>query len=73
LFGPSEERLEKKIKELNAVKGEYRSDIDEAEKACKRHEIDRDQFERVKARNELHIERINEKIREVREKLQKSR
>ena len=73
MFGPAEDRLERKIKELNAVKGEYRGDIDEAEKAFKRHEIDRDQFERVKARNELHIERINEKIRETREKLQKAR
>jgi predicted nucleic acid-binding Zn-ribbon protein len=70
LFGPSREGLEKKIKELNAVKGDYRGDIDEAEKAFKRHEIDREQFERVKQRNEVHIERINEKIRDTREKLQ---
>ncbi|MGD1061048.1 MAG: hypothetical protein ABR879_06290 [Methanomassiliicoccales archaeon] len=70
MFGPSREGLEKKIKELNAVKGDYRGDIDEAEKAFKRHEIDREQFERVKQRNEVHIERINEKIRDTREKLQ---
>ncbi|HVO78056.1 MAG TPA: hypothetical protein VMS79_04220 [Methanomassiliicoccales archaeon] len=73
MFSSNRESLEKRIKELNAVKGEYRSDIDEAEKAFKRHEIDRDQFERVKARNELHIERINEKIREAREKIQNAR
>jgi len=73
LFSPSKESLEKRIKELNAVKGDYRDDIDEALRAFKRHEIDRDQFERVKARNELHIERINEKIREAREKLQNVR
>ena len=69
MFSSNRESLEKRIKELNAVKGEYRGDIDEAEKSFKRHEIDRDQFERVKARNELHIERINEKIRDAREKL----
>ncbi len=73
MFSPSKESLEKRIKELNAVKGDYRDDIDEALRAFKRHEIDRDQFERVKARNELHIERINEKIREAREKLQNVR
>lgn len=63
------ERLEKKIKELNAVKGEYRSDIDEAEKQYKRHEIDKSQYDRVKTRNEEHIERLNEKIREIRGQL----
>jgi predicted nucleic acid-binding Zn-ribbon protein len=70
MFSSGREGLEKKIKELNAVKGEYRGDIDEAEKALKRHEIDREQFERTKQRNEVHIERINEKIRDAREKLQ---
>ncbi len=69
MFSPSVERLEKKIKELNAVKGEYRSDLDEAEKKLKRHEIDKSQFDRVKSRNEEHIERLNEKIREIRNQM----
>ena len=69
MFSPNIEKLEKKIKELNAVKGEYRSDLDEAEKKLKRHEIERSQFDRVKARNEEHIERLNEKIREIRNQI----
>jgi chromosome segregation ATPase len=69
MFGPNVERCEKKIKELNAVKGEYRSDLDEAEKKLKRHEIDKAQFDRVKERNDEHIERLNEKIREIRNQI----
>jgi predicted nucleic acid-binding Zn-ribbon protein len=69
MFSLSIEKLEKKIKELNAVKGEYRSDLEEAEKKLKRHEIDNAQFERVKMRNEEHIERLNEKIREIRNQM----
>jgi uncharacterized protein (DUF342 family) len=69
MFSLSFEKLEKKIKELNAVKGEYRSDLEEAEKKLKRHEIDNSQFERVKIRNEEHIERLNEKIREIRNQM----
>jgi predicted nucleic acid-binding Zn-ribbon protein len=69
MFSPNTERLEKRLKELNALKGEYRSDLDEAEKKLKRHEIDKSQFDRVKLRNEDHIERLNEKIREIRNQM----
>ncbi len=69
MFGPSAERLEKKLKELNAVKGEYRNDLEGAEKMLKRHEIDQSQYDRVKARIEEHIERLNEKIRETRNQI----
>jgi chromosome segregation ATPase len=69
MFSPNIEKLEKKIKELNAVKGEYRSDLDEAEKKLKRNEIDKAQFDRVRMRNEEHIERLNEKIRDIRNQM----
>jgi di/tripeptidase len=73
MFSSSAEKLEKKIKGLNAVKGEYRSDLEESEKLFKRREMDREQFERIKSRNEEHIERINEKIRECHAKMQEMR
>ena len=69
MFSPNIEKLEKKIKELNAVKGEYRSDLDEAEKKLKRREIDKAQFDRVRLRNEEHLERLNEKIRDIRNQI----
>jgi hypothetical protein len=70
LFSSLEEKLEKKVKELNAVKGEYRSTIDEAERQCRARKIDHQQFERIKTRNEEHIERLNEKLRDIRTQLQ---
>ncbi|MCU0861685.1 MAG: hypothetical protein MUE65_05135 [Methanomassiliicoccales archaeon] len=63
------ERQEHKIKELNAIKAEYRQELDEAERQLKKGEIDKAQYQRVKGRTEEHIERLNEKIREAREKL----
>jgi hypothetical protein len=69
LFSPSIEKLEKKVKDLNAVKAEYRSDVDEAEKQVKRGEMDKAQFERLKERNEEHVERCNVKIRELMDKI----
>jgi chromosome segregation ATPase len=65
MFSSPEEKLEKKVKELNAVKGEYRSAIDEAERQYRARKMDQQQFERIKQRNEEHIERLNEKLREV--------
>ncbi len=69
MFSPNVEKMEKKIKELNAVKGEYRSDLEEAEKKLKRNEIDKTHYDRVRMRNEEHIERLNEKIREIRNQI----
>lgn len=68
-FGGSVEKQEHKIKELNAIKAEYRQELDEAERQLKRGEIDKAQYQRVKERTEEHIERLNEKIREARERL----
>jgi hypothetical protein len=63
------EKLEKKVKDLNAIKAEYRSDLEEAEKLVKRGEMEKAQYDRVKERNEEHIERCNVKIRELMDKI----
>ncbi len=73
MFGASTEKLEHKIKELNAIKAEYRQELEEAEKQYKQGEIDKAHLDRVRARTEEHIERINEKIRVAREKLQEKK
>lgn len=69
MFGSSTEKLEHKIKELNAIKAEYRQELEEAEKQYKKGEIDKAHLDRLRARTEEHVERINEKIRVTREKL----
>jgi len=69
MFGSSVEKLEHKIKELNAIKAEYRQELEEAEKQLKKGEIDQAHYQRLKERTDEHIEHLNEKIRETREKL----
>jgi len=69
MFGSSTEKLEHKIKELNALKAEYRQELEDTEKQYKKGEIDKAHLDRVRARTEEHVERINEKIRETRDKL----
>jgi predicted nucleic acid-binding Zn-ribbon protein len=69
MFSSSTEKLEHKIKELNAIKAEYRQELEEAEKQYKKGDIDKAHLDRVRARTEEHLERINEKIRVTRDKL----
>lgn len=73
MFNSSTEKLEHKIKELNAIKAEYRQELEEAEKQYKKGDIDKAHLDRVRARTEEHVERINEKIRVTRDKLAEKR
>ena len=73
MFSSSTEKLEHKIKELNAIKAEYRQELEEAEKQYKKGDIDKAHLDRVRARTEEHVERINEKIRVTRDKLAEKR
>ena len=73
MFSSSTEKLEHKIKELNAIKAEYRQELEEAEKQYKKGDIDKAHLDRIRARTEEHLERINEKIRVTRDKLAEKR
>jgi chromosome segregation ATPase len=66
MFGPKLERLERKIKEINAIKGSYRGEIEEATHKLKDRRISQDEFERIRLRNEERMERLSEKIRDLR-------
>lgn len=70
---PRVERLERRIKELNAIKSGYRSELDDAMKRLRERKIGRDEFERIRARTEEKIGRLNEKIREARAEIQSIR
>ena len=73
MFSSTTDRLEHKIKELNAIRAEYRQELEDAERRYKKGDIDKAQLERMRRRTEEHLGRINEKIRVAREKLQESR
>jgi predicted nucleic acid-binding Zn-ribbon protein len=63
---PKVERLERKIKELNAIKGGYRSEVDDALRRLKDKKIAKEEFDRIRLRNEERMERLSEKIRDLR-------
>ncbi len=64
---PKVERLERRIKELNAIKAGYRGEVDDALRMLKDKKISKEEFERIRYKNEERMERINEKIRDLRE------
>ena len=67
---PKVERLERRIKELNAIKGGYRSEVDDALRKLKDRKMAREEFDRIQLRNEERMERLSEKIRDLRAQIQ---
>jgi len=67
---PKVERLERKIKELNAIMGGYRSEVDDALRKLKDKKIAKEEFDRIRLRNEARMERLSEKIRDLRGQIQ---
>ena len=55
-------KLENEIKEQNAIKADYKKEVDDAEKALKKKEITQQHFDKVKKKYEDHAEKCNEKI-----------
>jgi len=69
MFASKQVKLEKKIKDLNALMAEYRNELSEAEHRFKKHEISHDELEKVKARSHGKIEEIKEKVLLARKEL----
>ncbi|MCX6651536.1 MAG: hypothetical protein NT131_07775 [Methanomassiliicoccales archaeon] len=70
MFGSRREKLEGKIKQLNALRAEYRSEVEEAERLHKRRGIRDEELERIKHRAQAKMDDISEKIRAVRSELE---
>jgi len=69
MFGSKKVRLEAKIKQLNAVRAEYRAELDEAERKHKRRDMGDAELERIKRRCQSKMDDIAEKIRATRAEL----
>jgi uncharacterized protein YwgA len=65
----SRSRLEKKIKDLNAIMAQYRKRIEEADRRLIKKDMAPEEAERVKAKCRRKMESIAEKIRAVRAEL----
>ena len=67
------EKLEHRIKELNAVRGEYRAEVDEAEAQLKRRKITKEEHDRIKSKCEEKMEQINAKVKVCHDELHELR
>jgi predicted nucleic acid-binding Zn-ribbon protein len=63
------EKIEHRIKELNAIRGEYRTEVEEAEAAFKKRKIAKEEFERIKSKCEEKMDRINDKVKACHDEL----
>jgi chromosome segregation ATPase len=63
------DKIEHKIKELNAIRGEYRAEVDEADAQLKKRKIAKEEHDRIKAKCEEKMERLNEKVKECHDEL----
>jgi outer membrane murein-binding lipoprotein Lpp len=76
MFGSSAskiEKMERQIKELNALKADYRKEIDFAATEVKAKRMDQAKFEKVKARHEAEIKKTDAKIHTIWEKLEEEK
>jgi hypothetical protein len=69
MFGSKKSKLEGKVKQLNALRAEYRAELEEAERLHKRREMGDDEQERIRRRSHAKQEEIAEKIRAARAEL----
>lgn len=63
-------KIETDIKELNAIKADYRHEFEDSEKALARKEITQSHFDRVKNKYEDRVAKLNQKIVARREELE---
>jgi len=69
MFGSKKVRLEAKIKQLNAVRAEYRAELDEAERKHKHRDLSDAELERIRRRSQSKMDDIAEKVRAARAEL----
>ena len=64
------EKLERKVKDYNALKADYRKEIDRAAGEVKAKRMEPAKFEKLKAGHEKEIKKVDAKIHVVWEKLE---
>ena len=73
MVDPKVEKLEHRIKELNAIRGEYRTEVDEAEAQLKRRKITKEEHDRIKSKCEQKMVQINVKVKVCHDELHELR
>jgi DNA repair ATPase RecN len=70
---PKVEKIEHRIKELNAIRGEYRAEVEEAEAHLKKRKITKEEFDRIKVKCDEKMAQINDKVKACHDELHELR
>ncbi|TFG56780.1 MAG: hypothetical protein E4H30_02865 [Methanomassiliicoccus sp.] len=70
MFAPRSEKLEKRIKDLNALMAEYRGEMDEADKRYNKREMSQEEADRIRNKCQSKMNSIGEKIRASRTEIE---
>ncbi|MGD0817322.1 MAG: hypothetical protein ABR986_02855 [Methanomassiliicoccales archaeon] len=73
MVDPKVEKIEHRIKELNAIRGEYRAEVDEAEVQLKKRKITKEEFDRIKSKCDEKMGQINDKVKVCHDELHELR
>jgi hypothetical protein len=60
---PKAEKIEHRIKALNAIRGEYRAEVEEADAQLKKRKITKEEHERIRSKCDEKMGQINEKVK----------
>ncbi len=66
LGGSNTDRIERKIKRLNAIRAEYEADIADLKKRLKRDDISKEKYERLSALAQMKVDRIVSQVKVLR-------
>ncbi|MBX8637057.1 MAG: hypothetical protein KIY11_01655 [Thermoplasmata archaeon] len=66
LGGSDTDRIERKIKRLNAIRAEYEADIADLKKRLKRDDISKEKYERLSALAQMKVDRIVSQVKVLR-------
>jgi DNA repair ATPase RecN len=66
---PKAEKIEHRIKELNALRGEYRAQVEDADAQLKKRKITKDEHDRIKSKCDEKMGQINEKVKSCNDEL----
>jgi chromosome segregation ATPase len=70
---PKAEKIEHRIKELNAIRGEYRAEVEEAEAQLKKRKITKEEHDRIKSKCDEKMAQIGDKVKSCNDELHELR
>ncbi|MCL5678184.1 MAG: hypothetical protein M1442_02810 [Candidatus Thermoplasmatota archaeon] len=68
MLGSDADRIERKIKRLNAIRAEYEADLADLKKRLRDDRISREKYEHLRGLTQMRVDRLVSRIKELRQK-----